>query len=417
MTNVLDIVVPNWGREQLSLYGDGGVTGLNGRPYPQIPFLFPHENNCVRFTKYYSAPVHSAAMGTSLTGRYPGRNGLGHDLDSPTQDPLLLSEITLPRVLKRTKQVRSGFFGFWGMGNDKNGGLASPRKCGFEHFAGIINPLPSHVNNVADPLLSNPMFAFNWSTNDEERETRLRYIYSFTTEEAARWIRTNKRKQWFAQVVYPSPCKTPHRPPVSHYDRDSWNLVRRYPLNERDPIEIWPYVKASYEALDFEIGRLVVAVQALAGSTTIIIRSSCGTTGAVLGAASPTTDEAEYHPLYGFYSNRRGSNTAFDDGVRVPMLISGAAVEDAPRVSTDLVQATDLFSTVLDIFGVSGDVVPDRTIDSVSFKWVLENAAPPSTRRLYAFTETFATNGHNTGTTLGRRCITDGRWKLTRKTN
>ena len=108
---------------------------------------------------------------------------------------------------------------------------------------------------------------------------------------------------------------------------------------------------AMTEALDTEIGRLVagIAPDVRARTTVIVI----GDNGTVWKTADPPYDQPG-----------RGKGSLYEGGIRVPLIVTGPAVDAAGTANTvcdGLIQATDVYATVLDLFGVTGGSDPTRT--------------------------------------------------------
>jgi arylsulfatase A-like enzyme len=97
------------------------------------------------------------------------------------------------------------------------------------------------------------------------------------------------------------------------------------------------YFKAALEAVDSEIGRLILFLQQnnLADSTNIIFIGDNGNDKRVAQIADTS----------------HCKQTLYDYGVHVPMIITGPAVVNPGRTSNSLVNTTDLFSTILELSG------------------------------------------------------------------
>lgn len=139
--------------------------------------------------------------------------------------------------------------------------------------------------------------------------------------------------------------------------------------------------RAMTEALDTALGW--VADAALSKGYVLIIASDNGTSKKV-GGEKGTLREA---------------------GICVPLFVLGPEVD--PGVSDALVQATDLWATVLEARGVASFPVAE---DSVSFWPEATRGAPPGRR--YLRSQTFFPAGAAPDPLHWKRAVRDSRWKL-----
>jgi hypothetical protein len=136
------------------------------------------------------------------------------------------------------------------------------------------------------------------------------------------------------------------------------------------------YFKASLQALDHEIGRLFdsLAVHNQLDNTDIIF----------IGDNGNTIQTAQ------IANTARAKGTIYQYGVHVPFIISGPSVVNPGRASDALVNTTDLFATILDLFGYTNwpsQIPLNKPVDSKSILPVLKNES--TIVRPWAFTEIF----------------------------
>ena len=112
--------------------------------------------------------------------------------------------------------------------------------------------------------------------------------------------------------------------------------------------------RAAVEAMDTEIGRLLLSVNA--ATTDIIFIGDNGTPGQVIQAP---------------YDAAHAKDTLYEGGIRVPLIIKGPSVVSGGRTSNALVHAVDLFSTMLELAGVP--LPTTVTLDSKSLIPILSN--------------------------------------------
>jgi arylsulfatase A-like enzyme len=149
------------------------------------------------------------------------------------------------------------------------------------------------------------------------------------------------------------------------------------------------------EALDTEIGRFLSFVDW--SDTTVLFVADNGAPGAFLQAPR---------------SIHHGKGTVYEPGVRVPLIVAGQAVAQAARggETAALVQATDIFPTVLELAGHP----PQPRLDAVSMAPYLSNPATPPQRET-VYTEIFTPNGGPIDPASYHRAARDARYKLVRR--
>lgn len=154
--------------------------------------------------------------------------------------------------------------------------------------------------------------------------------------------------------------------------------------------------RALVEALDTELGRLLQAMGVIDANlryrpesrTVVIFMGDNGTPGAV------TDDPA----------NAKG--TLYDGGTRVPLFCFGENVPSDGRAITVPVSHVDLFETIADIAGASGEQRGSSVRDSLSVADLI-GWAPPRTRRRFTVSA-----GELLFVQIFRAAITDGRYKV-----
>ena len=114
--------------------------------------------------------------------------------------------------------------------------------------------------------------------------------------------------------------------------------------NYAEGMDPMPYYLAAIEAMDFQIGRFLNGLpQQERANTIIIFMGDNGTPNQV--AQSP-------------YTNNTVKGSLYQGGINVPLLISGQGVQ---RTADDynLINSTDLFSTIAQLAGVSAAEIHD----------------------------------------------------------
>jgi arylsulfatase A-like enzyme len=393
MPNVLMIVMDDVGVEQLRCFGSDPTNSY--APTPNIDRL---ARNGVRFPRMQVMPVCSPTRASLLTGRFPFRTGIG-STTVRNQRPLFPTETCLPRAIQQStgNAVRTGCFGKWHISTFLNGEFAHPNDVGFEDFRGAM----ANFERGEDDY-----YAWQIIENGVARRCTV-YSPTQNVNDALNWIH-DQASPWFCYVPFNTIHDPIHRPPAHLYDTERYVLP--HPIPDTNPAEDEePYFKAMIQAMDSEIGRLIDSIPAaVRNNTVIILLSDNGTAGDHMPAGFPA-------------SHNKGS--VFELGVRSPLIVSGPGIDRPGRISTNLVNAVDLYYTVIDLF--NGDrtlITAAGTVDSVSFSALLSNAngrnpRSPGAVKNYSFVEIFGQNGPNSngvppGISAGLRAVTGDRYKL-----
>jgi len=417
--NVLHIVVDDVGREEMSLYGVGGVTGGFGRPYAVTPRINALATGGVRFDGFYSTPFCTATRAELMTMRMPSRSGQGElignrpgGINAGTQYSFMESELTFVEILKRAG-IPTGHFGKWHLGTEFNGYLMDPLRQGFSYSAGTYQNLFTNEGET--------WFNYEWVVNGEARYVKNRYLTSHTVDHAVRWIQRQKRGPWYAYVALHAPHVPYQKPPASLFTTDYGMTTDVCPIGDQNLN--WRYERAMFEAADTEIGRLLDSIHpAILANTLVVLHSDNGMAFKYKNApALPVAgDDYEYHPTLGWYDQEHFKFTTYDSGVRVPCYAWGVGVVNPGRVVTGPIQSADMGPTFFEVFGlhvfdkngldwtIKGD---GRLVDGRSFLKCL-NTNTWITGRTMATSERFSPDGPNAGTTGGDRMITNTRYKL-----
>ncbi len=355
--NVILIIADDLGADYLGFYEDHQDTA----PVPNIRKLL---SRGVRFNNAWSNPVCSATRAGVLTGRYSFRTGVGGIVGGMGgSSPLDINELTIPRLLKvyQPGGIATANIGKWHLHNPMPvSNLNNPNIMGYDHFAGnFIGAITSYTNwtKVTNGVSSN---VTNYATTE-------------TVNDAITWIKAQNSKPFFLWMAFNAPHSPYHLPPAGLHSYTNLSGTQQdIMMNPKS------YFKASLEALDHEIGRLFdsLEVHNQLDNTDIIFIGDNGNT--MQTAQIANTDRAK--------------GTIYQYGVHVPFLISGPSVVNPGRVSDALVNTTDIFATVLELFGYTGwqtQIPANKPVDSKSILPILKSQA--NSVRPWAFTEIFKT--------------------------
>ncbi|GEM_PF-797951 len=258
------------------------------------------------FTNLWVTPKCGPTRASMLTGRFHFRIGNGEIAKRHKNRSMGLDEVTLP---ERIGSQRSAAYGKWHLGT----AATHPNDSGFGHYSGSLGNL-------------NGKSYTSWpKVEDGEESTCQVYATRDVTDEALAY---DAAFEWVAYHAVHTPF---HDPPPE--------------LHPNTPLDGTPetQVRAMTEALDLEVGRL------LAGhpGAWVFFLGDNGTTSLVGG----------------------GKGSMLESGINTPLFVRGPGVK-AGSTSDELVNGTDFFATIAEIFGVAADAQ-----DSISFLPVLKGGA------------------------------------------
>jgi len=353
--NVVLIIADDLGTDYLGFYEDHQDTA----PVPNIRKLL---SRGVRFTNAWSNPVCSATRAGMLTGQYSFRTGVGGIVGGVGGSGTLnVNELTIPRLLHTFNPggIAKANIGKWHLHQPTPmSNLMNPLTMGYDHFSGIfIGALPSYynwtkiTNGVSVPVT-------NYATTE-------------TVNDAISWVAAQAPKPFFLWLAVNAPHAPYHLPPAGLHSYTNLSGTQQDIMQNPKS-----YFKASLEALDHEIGRLLDSLEAnnQLDSTDIIFVGDNGNT--IQTAQIANTDRAK--------------GTIYQYGIHVPFVISGPSVVAPGRVSDALVNTADLFATVLELFGYAdwqAQIPANKPVDSRSILPVLKNES--TVVRPWAFSEIF----------------------------
>lgn len=381
--NILLIIADDYGAEAASLYPQ--VSGETGQaPVPNIEAL---AQNGLVFDNAWASPVCSPTRGTIVSGLYGYRTGVttvGNVL--PTSTVTLFDRITADSPVP----YEQALFGKYHLG----GGSIDPRP------GGSFPQAPSILQHVRDlgittyrGILGGGLTDyFNWTTFDINGPALANTTYATTalTDYAIDFIHqhetTKPDEPWFVYQAYNGPHaanggNSPYQvPPRELHHIDLSSVGNPAPGTYTTSV---PVYKANIQALDTEVGRLLREVD-LDDTVVIFIGDN--------GVPDPVKDKNG--------GLRAAKGSAYEGGVRVPLVVAGAGVTRRGR-EDELFVTTDIYATILSLAGVPVNHVNN----SYSITPLLSDEAA-SSGRTHSFTET--SNGTNNRT----YAVKDRRFKL-----
>lgn len=314
--NVIVILADDLGWTDLACYGSD---------FHQTPHLDRLAKTGMRFTQNYSAcTVCSPTRAALLTGKYPARLRITDWIPGLMPDnPRLLvpdwtkhlptSEITLAQLFRALGYL-TAMIGKWHLGGEDY----YPQKHGFDiNIAGTDKPAP-------------PSYLAPWKIPTLAEGKDGEYLTDRLTDEAVKFIERARDRPFFLYL----PHFAVHTPIQGRPD-----LVAKY----KDKLKAGlthknPAYAAMVESLDESVGRIIAKLRELKiDEHTIIIFTSDN------GGRVPTTSN---RPL------RFGKASAYEGGVRVPLIIHWPGNTKPGHESDTPVITMDLFPTIVEMAGL-----------------------------------------------------------------
>ena len=385
--NVLFLLVDDLGWADLGVYG---------ADLHETPNIDRFARSGVRFTQAYAAsPVCSPTRASILTGKHPARLHLtiwreaAHNppldrklIPPRTMDHLPHEETTLAEIFKREGYV-TAHVGKWHLGT---AGFY-PQTQGFDY-------------NIGGTLWGAPQtFFFPYSGDRYFREPRYvphledgepgEYLTDRLAGEAIKLLDRHRREALYLQLWF----HTVHTP-----IEGKPAVAERYRSRVRDGMKHRnAHYAAMVESLDENVGRVLDKLDelGLADNTIVVLTSDNG------GFINPWQGErvTDNTPL------RSGKGSAYEGGVRVPLMIRAPGVTDAGGVAHEPVISTDFYPTLLGLAGLEDE--PTHRSDGTSIVPLLRDPRARLAREALYFHYP-----HYYATTSPVSAVRLGDWKL-----
>ncbi len=240
----------------------------------------------------------------------------------------------------------------------------------------LLNPNVLGYDRFEGPFIGQLQSYTNWAKyTNGAASTVTAYATTENVNNSAAWIRSQNANPFFLWLAFNSPHEPLHLPPAGLHTYTT--LTGTAPHINANPKL---YFIAMIQALDKEIGRLFDSLQMMnkLDSTNFIFIGDNGNTKKTAQIANVD----------------RAKATVYQYGVHVPFIISGPAVINPGRISSTLVNTTDIFATVLELFGYNtwqSQIPANKPVDSKSILPILKNQA--NQIRPWAFCEMFKVTG------------------------
>lgn len=343
--NFVFILIDDLGWSDLHCYGS---------EFHETPNIDRLASQGMKFTQAYSACcVCSPTRAAILTGKYPATlhvtdyiPGEKHPhaklLPPDWTQHLPLNEITIAQRLKSAGYVTASI-GKWHLGGPE----FVPQKFGFDI-------------NIAGDHKGTPPSYFSPYNNPQLPDGRKgEFLPERLTAEAIKFMEKNKERPFFLYLPHFA-VHTPIQPKP--------NVEKKYRkklkpgLTQNDPA-----YAALVEAADDSVGRIMDALKRLklADRTVVIFTSDNG------GLTWKTSNA----PL------REGKATAYEGGVRVPLIVRWPGVVKAGSTCETPVISMDFYPTMLEIAGLANDT--NQALHGESILPLLRQAGSIRQRELY----------------------------------
>mgnify|MGYP002629065131 CR=1 FL=1 len=331
-------------------YGDFSHTG---NPTVRTPNISKMAQDGMNFTQcYVTSPACSASRYSLMTGRYPGRSGLGTWVIGPgSQRHLHPEEMTIAEGLK-SRGYKTGMFGKWHLGSpSKSNNLSQdslPLAHGFDEWLGtnVSHDYSNAMLLKSDPQGSEPINGYSIiAKNLPSHPDVCASLTRQSTDAALSFINRNKGEPFFAYI----PFNMPHL--GIYASKDFAGKSKRGLFGD------------VMEEIDASVGQVRQALEenGLAENTLIIFASDNGPWITFQDTASHQKyGEARLHIGYALpFRDGKGSN--WEGGHRVPGIFCWPGSIPANTMETSPVSTLDILPTVFALAGV--DLPKDRSID------------------------------------------------------
>lgn len=310
-------------------YGDVGTFGAN---MIKTPALDKMARDGVKLTSFFaSANICTPSRAGLLTGRYPIRTGLAHQVIMPNDsNGLPRSEITIAEALK--PDYATALIGKWHLGHVDP--FWPPTVQGFDLFFGLPY---SHDMKPLGLYTSQPGVELTREDVDYHQLTQ-RFF-----DRGLNFIDDNRDKPFFLMLA----LTAPHIPLDPHPNHAGHSKAADY----GDVVE----------EIDTNVGRLLKHLKALGldKDTLVIVTSDNGPW--IEGSSGPLRD--------------RKGGAAWEGGYRVPFIARHPGVIPSRRVSDQMAMNIDLLPTILQWAGLP---LPAVELDGRDLTNLLTRRSAPS---------------------------------------
>ena len=351
--NIILIFADNLGYGEIGSYG-GGIT--RGAPTPRLDAL---AREGTRLTNFNVEPSCTPSRSALMVGRHPIRSGTYSVPVDGRPYGLVQWEVTIAELLSQ-RGYATGHFGKWHLGDSEG---RYPNDQGFDEWYGIPNSSDESwwaAQKDFDPAVAHLEYVMEGLRGEKTRKLKIydadarREIDGEATDKTIAFMERNAKagKPFFAYV----PLTQPHMP--TEAAKAFTGKTGHGPFADM------------LAEMDFNVGKILDAVSKLGiqDDTIVVFTSDNGPEDLLphRGWAGPWT---------GTYV------TAMEGSLRVPFIIRWPGKVPKERVSNEMVQITDVYTTLAKLAGAA--VPTDRAVDGIDQSAFLLGKTERSARDFY----------------------------------
>ena len=338
-------------------YGD---FAHNGNPTIKTPNITKLKESGVNFTQFYvTSPACSASRYSLMTGRYPGRSGLGSWVIGPNaKKHIHEKEITLAEGLKSVG-YKTGLFGKWHLGSpNKNNQFSRktlPLAHGFDQWVGtnVSHDYDNAMLLKSNPQGKNPISGYEVIAKDLPSNIKTsEALTGLCTKATINFIKENKKSPFFAYVAF-------NMPHLGLFVSDKYKGTSRNGV-----------LGDVMEELDASIGDIMQTIEnsGVKENTIVIFASDNGPW--IKFNNQSNTKYGDTRLQVGYATPfRDGKGSTWEGGHRVPGIISWPAKIKGNRNEQTPISTLDILPTIFEITGVA--LPKERTIDGRDIRSIL----------------------------------------------
>ncbi|MGH8614196.1 MAG: arylsulfatase [Gammaproteobacteria bacterium] len=351
--NIVFIFADNLGYGELGSYG-GGI--VRGAPTPRLDAL---AREGTRLTNFNVEPSCTPSRSALMVGRHPIRSGTYSVPVDGKPYGLVQWEVTIAELLSQ-QGYATAHYGKWHLGDSEG---RYPNDQGFDEWYGIPNSSDESwwpQQKDFDPAYGHLEYVMEGRKGEKTRKLKVydaearREIDGEVTDKTIEFMQrsTKAGKPFFAYV----PLTQPHMP--TEVGQAFAGKTGHGPFADM------------LAEMDANVGRILDAVAALKiqDNTIFIFTSDNG--------------PEDVMPWRGWAGPWSGTYvTAMEGSLRVPFIIRWPGKVPADRVSNEMVQITDLYTTLARWGGA--DIPIDRAVDGIDQREFLLGKSEKSAREFY----------------------------------
>lgn len=371
-------------------YGD---FAHNGNPTIKTPNITKLKESGVNFTQFYvTSPACTASRYSLLTGRYPGRSGLGSWVIGPNDKKYMHpKEITLAEGLKSVG-YKTALFGKWHLGspNEKNqfSKETLPLAHGFDQWIGtnVSHDYDSAMLIKSNPLGNTPIAGYEILEKDLPSNIKAsESLTGLCAKATMDFIRDNKRNPFFAYVAF-------NMPHLGLFVSDDFKGRSRHGI-----------LGDVMEELDAAVGAIMNTLEEVGVKENTIVIFASDNGPWIKFSNQSETKYGDTRLQVGYATPfRDGKGSTWEGGHRVPGIISWPAKIKGNRNEQTPVSTLDIVPTIFKIAGVP--LPTNRTIDGRDITPLLMPRPNSDTLEEFNFLYSYMDNKPS--------AIRQGAWKL-----